>query len=62
MYHYGYGVEQDYARAMEWYEKAATSGNPSAMNNIGYMYEYGQGVEQDYAKAKEWYDKSAAAE
>lgn len=51
MYLGGFGVEQDYAKALEWFEKA---------NNdfwIGYMYQEGLGVEQDYAKAKEYYEK-----
>lgn len=62
MYRDGTGVEQDYAKAMEWYEKAADLGSTIAMNNIGQMYEYGLGVKQDSDKAQEWYDKAAAAE
>ncbi len=59
MYQEGMGVEQDYAKALEWLEKAADFGNSSAMNNIGYSYYYGVGVEQDYAKALEWFEKAA---
>ena len=59
MYYRGEGVEQDYAKEMEWYEKAADLGYADAMHNIGYMYNYGEGVEQDYAKALEWYEKAA---
>ena len=51
---------KDYAKAMEWYLKAAANGNSSAQNSIGYMYQYAQGVEKDYAKAMEWYLKAAA--
>lgn len=62
-YYYGQGaVAQDYAKAMEWYEKAAEAGSPDAMYQIGYLYYHGQGVNQDDGKAKEWYEKSAAAE
>lgn len=59
MYYYGQGVEQDYAQAMEWYEKSADMGNPTAMSNIAFMYANGEGVEQDYAKAVELFEKSA---
>ncbi|MCR5575564.1 MAG: protein kinase [Oscillospiraceae bacterium] len=60
-YYYGLGVAQDYAKALEWYTKAADAGNADAMNNIGFLYENGYGVEQDYAKALEWYRKAADA-
>lgn len=59
MYEHGLGVEQDYAVALEWNEKAADLGSGAAMVNIGYMYEYGLGVEEDYAAALEWYQKAA---
>ena len=61
MYRYGEGVEQDYTKALEWYNKAVNAGNASAMYSIGYMYDYGEGVEQDYSKALEWYNKAANA-
>ncbi len=58
-YCHGDGVEQDYALAMEWYEKAAALGDINAMLNIGTMYSEGNGVEQDYTLAMEWYEKAA---
>ena len=61
IYRYGEGVEQDYSKALEWYNKAANAGNSAAMNNIGYMYEFSEGVEQDYTKALEWYNKAVNA-
>ena len=61
IYRYGEGVEQDYTKSLEWYNKAANAGNDSAMYSIGYMYDYGEGVEQDYSKALEWYNKAANA-
>lgn len=58
-YQYGDGgVEQDYTKALEWYEKAAEHGNYAAMIGIGNMYVNGD-VEQDYAKAMEWYEQAA---
>lgn len=65
MFHLGYyymdgqGVEQNYAKSMEWYLKAAEKGNADAMSNIGWLYEYGYGVEKDALKAIEWYQKGA---
>ena len=55
----GRGVAQDYAKAREWYEKAAAKDYVDAMVNLGVLYENGRGVPQDYAKAGEWYEKAA---
>jgi hypothetical protein len=60
LYANGQGVAQDYAKAREWYEKAATKGDADAMTNLGLLYANGQGVTQDYAKAREWYEEAAA--
>jgi UDP-3-O-acyl-N-acetylglucosamine deacetylase len=51
-YNNGEGVEQDYERAMEYYELAADQGHAKAQNNLGSCYFYGNGVEQDYEKAR----------
>jgi TPR repeat protein len=58
-YNTGYGVPQDYTKAVEWFRKAAEQGNTDAQTNMGGMYDKGQGVQQDYAKAVEWYRKAA---
>lgn len=59
MYAYGVGVEQDYAKAAEWFKKAAEQGNAGAQFNLGRMYEVGDGVEQDSVKAADCYKKAA---
>ena len=59
LYDNGLGVAQDYAKAREWYEKAADKGDANAMASLGLLYHNGQGVAQDYAKAREWYEKAA---
>jgi TPR repeat protein len=59
LYSNGLGVAQDYAKAREWYEKAADKGYASAMTKLGLLYANGEGVAQDYAKAHEWYEKAA---
>jgi TPR repeat protein len=60
IYHYGEGVEQDYAKAREWYGRAANKGRTRAMNGLGLLYLKGLGVPQDYNKAREWFEKAAA--
>ena len=40
----GQGVAHDYAKAREWYEKAADKGNTTAMCNLGGLYANGHGV------------------
>jgi TPR repeat protein len=52
-------VAQDYAKARDWYEKAAAKDNAGAMVQLGLFYAHGQGGAQDYAKAREWFEKAA---
>jgi hypothetical protein len=59
MYFYGSGVEKDYGKAFDWYEKAAKLGDAKAQCQIGLMYRYGLGITQDYSKAKKWFEKAA---
>lgn len=59
MYQYGYGVEPDGAKAIEWYTKAADLGDSDAMLYIAQIYDWGDGIEQDYSAAVEWYTKAA---
>ena len=42
LYENGRGVPQDYAKAREWYEKAADKGDADAMIDLGLLYENGQ--------------------
>ena len=58
MYEHGIGVEQDFAKALEWYTKAANAGSVTAMNYLGSMYEHGNGVEADLTEAQKWYQKA----
>lgn len=57
MYYYAYGVEQDYVKARENYEKAGES-DANALNMLGVIYDEGRGVPVDYVKAKEYYEKA----
>ncbi|KAG1141793.1 hypothetical protein G6F37_009473 [Rhizopus arrhizus] len=60
MYRNGWGVEQDYQKAFEYYQKAASSNQsdtpyPYAQHMIGEMFLHGEGVPRDLAVAKEWF-------
>ena len=59
-YYNGDDMPQDYAKAAEWYEKAAKQGIAMAQYNLGMMYQKGEGVTKDEAKAEEWLKKAAA--
>lgn len=50
----GTGVQQDYAQARAWYEKAATQGHPLAQNNLAELYFAGLGGSPDYVRAYMW--------
>ena len=58
MYENGVGVERNYEKAIELYEKAIELGNSIAMNNLGNIYKSGTLVKQDYEKAIELYEKA----
>ena len=59
MYHYGYGIKQDYTEAMKWYRKASDLGNDWSMNRIGILYRDGLGVTVNIEEAKKWFKKAA---
>jgi len=52
--------KKEYGLALKGYEKAATSGNPIALNRIGELYRDGLGVSQNYQTAASWFLKAAA--
>jgi len=53
-------VQQDYAEAGRWYDKAAAKGDADDQYALGSMYRKGQGLPQDHAEAVRWYRKAAA--
>lgn len=59
-YEKGRGTTRNFAKAAEWYEKAAGNRNDSAMNNLGLLYLNGFGVTENHQKAMEWFQKAAA--
>ena len=58
-YYFGWDVEKDYTKAVEWYTKAAKMGDDFAQGKLGCCYYAGDGVEQNYQKSVEWFTKSA---
>ena len=58
-YEYGYGVEKNYQKALDWYYKSAKQGDEVASNRIGSMFEHGTGVKANKFTAYEWYLTSA---
>lgn len=50
----------DYAKAMEYYRRAADAGSVDGLRNIGNLYANGEGVEKNIDKALECYDRAAA--
>lgn len=58
MYYKGTGVQQDYSKAFEWYQKAASQGDAKSQYNLGMMYKKGEGVSQDDQKTKGFFGKS----
>ena len=56
---WGHGVPQDYAKAREWFEKAAATGDTAAMLESAFSIPTARACAQDYVKAREWYEKAA---
>jgi hypothetical protein len=51
-YQHGRGVAQDFAKAREWYEKAAAKGEPGAMNNLAWLALFARQFTQALANAE----------
>jgi TPR repeat protein len=57
----GEGVDQDYAKALLWAQKAADQGNSRAQITLGILYRGGLGVPKDTAKAFEYFQTASTA-
>ncbi|MEI9973869.1 MAG: tetratricopeptide repeat protein [Ignavibacteriota bacterium] len=53
-YHTGRGVAVDFARAADWYRKAAGAGDSYAIANLGVLNLLGQGMPADDLEAYTW--------
>ena len=60
MYSQSLGVDEDYAQALNWYQRAAEAGSDVALRHIGSLYGFGGfGVKQDYGRMLAWWRKAA---
>jgi TPR repeat protein len=58
-YMQGLGVEQNYAKALYWNQRAAKHGDRDAQCNLAEQFESGLGTPPDLERAKYWYGISA---
>ncbi|CAF1066395.1 unnamed protein product [Rotaria sordida] len=52
-YETGVGVEMNYYKAAQWYQRASDHGSATAANNLGLMYGAGKGVAKDLVKSEQ---------
>ena len=57
-YYEGKGTSVDYAKAFDYYKRAALNDNGYAQYSIGWMYEHGLGVTNNTNTALSWYRKA----
>lgn len=58
-YYYGNGGNQDYRKAVQYYQKAAAKGHPFGMYNLAVACENGNGTPKDFDKAVKYYRMAA---
>ncbi len=56
-----YLEKRDFAKAAEWFERAARRGLAVAQYRLGTLYERGRGVPRNAKTALKWYEKAAKA-
>ena len=59
LYYYGFGVEQNFKVAIEWFKASAKKGHASAQFLLGEAFEKGSGLKRDYTHAAKWYKRAA---
>lgn len=59
LYLRGEGVETDYNRAVQWFRRGLTAGDPGAQYGLGLMYLHGLGVAKDVSKASDLFAGAA---
>lgn len=50
----GYGVTQDYKKAIEWYLLSSEKGNLDSARNLAWLYEDGKGTDVNKSEAFKW--------
>lgn len=56
------GLEKDYDKARDLYQRAADLEDPEGMVGLGALAQYGWGMALDFERARKWYEKAAAYE
>ena len=59
MYYYGTGVQQSYAEAARWLQRAADQEQAEAQSMLGTMYYFGEGVPQNHLEASRLFRRAA---
>ena len=59
LYEFGFGIEQDSAKAAQWYLRAAESGDGPAQLAYAYLLLGGRGTEENKAEAAVWFRRAA---
>ena len=59
LYENGDGVQRDFVKARQWYEKAAAQGEAKAQFYLGIQSAYGEGGTLDLVQAYMWYSLAA---
>ena len=59
-YYYGNGVNQDYKKAVQYYQRAAAKGHPFGMYNLAVACENGNGTPPNMDKAITFYRRAAS--
>lgn len=59
LYERGFGTEQNYEKAFQYYFEAAIKGHANAQSNLALAYEYGRGCKADMESAINWFTKAA---
>lgn len=59
LYALGHGLQQDYTKAVYYFELAASQGYAEAQFNLGVCYANGRGVPKDYSQAASYYELAA---
>ena len=56
---YGSKGIENHSKSLEYFNKAAQEGNPTAEFDLALMYDLGRGVPRNYEEAMKWYEKAA---
>ncbi len=59
MYANGFGLDENFSEAANWYRRAAENGISDAQYNLALLFSSGQGVERDLEESAHWFFEAA---